>query len=223
MVEEQHPSTAIEDVEGCDTIRGDVLGAWASSPAFLARPRAKVDDLLALDALVAPFVCDESHTNNFSRSAHAAFYRHLIDSFPMIIDMLLDLPEEKNEAVRTMLDSLATEYVHRKSTPGGTVVAQFDREEDARLFCAAPGMLEAARALLELSPRQGESRADAYDRNAKRFDRDTGCMAPGKDVPAAMGQQDEEAARAAWAAWLAAPYKLLRTAIAAAERGEGSG
>lgn len=113
-----------DEIEIFDTFRGDVLGAWAASSQFSAKPQTSVGDLLALNGLVAPFVSDESHTNNFSRSVQAKFYRHLIDSFPMMVDMLVDLPKQKWEAVRTLFESLSTEYGRRRSTPGGGVIAE---------------------------------------------------------------------------------------------------
>lgn len=71
----------------------------------------------------------------------------------------------------------------------------------------------------------GNPSAD-YDAAADRFFADTGLIAPGRDVAAAAGRDDDNERRVAWDKWAAAnrdrTRALVRAAIQAAEREEKS-
>lgn len=70
-------------------------------------------------------------------------------------------------------------------------------EDEPRVFT-----LRAPEALPE------ESANDRYERLAEMFCTQTGMMAPGKDVPAAMGRDDYELRAAAWKVWCAQQHRL---------------
>lgn len=80
-------------------------------------------------------------------------------------------------------------------------------------------VIEAAREILrrwDLGP------SELYEEDAAAFQRDTGLMAPGKDVPAAIGSDDHERRSAAWRDWCATVLtprlrEPLRRAVEAAD------
>jgi hypothetical protein len=61
-----------------------------------------------------------------------------------------------------------------------------------------------AERLRALAARYDMTATERYEADAEAFYRETGFMAPGKDVPMAMGGQDEQERRAAHERWIAA-------------------
>ena len=84
---------------------------------------------------------------------------------------------------------------------------------DAALIAAAPCMLEALAGLEQFFERPGENSIERFERIAEQFHRETGIMAPGKDVSAAGGQPDREERRERYDAWVAAKVAAARAAL----------
>lgn len=121
----------------------------------------------------------------------------------------------------------------RNSVPGGVIRDDEHREiacvdavdltesewlPTAHLIAAAPDLYEALATIVDRYKRDGEGAVEHYDRLAAEFHRDTGRVAPGKDISPA-DPQDREANREAWAEWHAAVHESARAALAKA-RGE---
>ena len=92
-------------------------------------------------------------------------------------------------------------YQIRADNGAGQHIATYmTGKEDGLLLAAAPDLRDALRALLDWIGHDGESINDLYERTAAQFFADTGLLAPGKDSPAAFGDNDQER-RARWEAW----------------------
>lgn len=83
-----------------------------------------------------------------------------------------------------------------------------------RLFAAAPDMAAALRDVLQFFPLPGEGSLDRFERVAEAFRLETGIMAPGKDVPAALNDSMSiEERRARYDAWVAGKVAAGRALI----------
>ena len=80
----------------------------------------------------------------------------------------------------------------------------------ATLQREADGMREALAGLEQYFDRAGENSIERYERIAAQFYRETGIMAPGKDVSAAGGQPEHEVRRERYDAWVAAKVAAAR-------------
>ena len=67
--------------------------------------------------------------------------------------------------------------------------------------------------LMALSGRYDMTATERYEADAEAFYRETGYLSPGKDVPMAMGGQDETERRAAHESWIAGRNRSQQQAI----------
>jgi len=87
-----------------DTFKGPPFLNYLKSKEF---NQDQIQTLVMADEAIAPYVCDASSTNNYSHSLEATFYRHLDQSFPVLIDTLLSCTEERRTAAREVFGLLA--------------------------------------------------------------------------------------------------------------------
>ena len=93
-----------------------------------------------------------------------------------------------------------------------------ERLANARLIAAAPDMLEALKALLELFTAPEETALDTFERIGEAFYIETGMLRPGKSEPPECDYEGRtEERRAAFDAWISGRLETARAAIAKAE------
>lgn len=61
-------------------------------------------------------------------------------------------------------------------------------------------------AIESVNGKNSETPLERFERLAERFHRETGLMAPGKDMPAAMGPVDHDERMSSWVDWLGRLY-----------------
>ena len=111
-----------------------------------------------------------------------------------------------------------TFFRHRKALS----LAQ-ENPANVLLVAAYPGVVEALDGLLIAFHREGESRGEQFERMAEQFYRDTGVVAPGKDIPAVMdlSESSDDNRREAWAAWMDLRVDKARASLSAVHPAEG--
>lgn len=90
---------ALDNAELINTFYGEALLAWVQREG----DAEKLNWWTQADAWLEPFVCDESAVSCYSRSTSARLWRHLLESFPWLVDFLLrSTAEEANTIKKTM-------------------------------------------------------------------------------------------------------------------------
>ncbi|KAJ8602800.1 hypothetical protein CTAYLR_002616 [Chrysophaeum taylorii] len=95
------------DLEILETFKGEWLKTWVQGQTFRADPHRAISEFQALDAVLAPFVADDSLTNNFSNSYEADFYRHLDQHIPALLDLLVSCSDDVRLELRDAVTAVA--------------------------------------------------------------------------------------------------------------------
>lgn len=103
---------------------------------------------------------------------------------------------------------------HPDLAPALTASIAIVKERD-RYKAERDELLEALASLAELYAMPGESNVDRFERVAELFHRETGCVAPGKDIAAASGDSMSGVERLTrWENWYANRAEKARAALA---------
>ena len=87
-------SGANQDLELVRTFKGPMLRSFCMSPYFRDGGAAVLDEWVALEAIMKPYVADTSITNNYSNSHEARFYRNILDAVPVLLEVMVDAGED---------------------------------------------------------------------------------------------------------------------------------
>ena len=109
-----------------------------------------------------------------------------------------------------------------KSIDQSATIARLEAELE-RVRGERDGLREPLEGLIELHARPGEYSAEAWERIAEAFYRETGMLAPGKDQPAAMcGTPTGEERREAYDAWLRGRTERAVAALSARQNNDAA-
>ncbi|KAJ8601670.1 hypothetical protein CTAYLR_007470 [Chrysophaeum taylorii] len=100
-------SEPVPQLELLNSFKGRAIKAFVLSKNFERSAAREVSHVEELDRAIAPYVSDDSLTNNYSNSMEASFFRRLDSTFPAFLDLLVDCSEDVRIVLRKGLAALA--------------------------------------------------------------------------------------------------------------------
>ncbi|KAH8064427.1 hypothetical protein JL722_1297 [Aureococcus anophagefferens] len=100
-------SGANQDLELVRTFKGPMLRSFCMSPYFRDGGAAVLDEWVALEAIMKPYVADTSITNNYSNSHEARFYRNILDAVPVLLEVMVDAGEDARRTIAAAIHLLS--------------------------------------------------------------------------------------------------------------------
>ncbi|KAK7249493.1 hypothetical protein SO694_00049275 [Aureococcus anophagefferens] len=116
-------SGANQDLELVRTFKGPMLRSFCMSPYFRDGGAAVLDEWVALEAIMKPYVADTSITNNYSNSHEARFYRNILDAVPVLLEVMVDAGEDARRTIAAAIHLLSEETRRRDQWGASPVIA----------------------------------------------------------------------------------------------------